>query len=141
MPVLPKYTLRSTTAALRSATRSFIYVFGLKNKECVKIGKCKGSPWNRVRHGQLARVVCPRTYKTQMAEPGNLRLVHCFAFPEHVDVHAVERAFHKRHRELARCGEWYPEKDALDRLRRFVGKRGGHPVDVPSRSVAPKQNR
>lgn len=125
MPSAAKY-------ATRSSTRQFIYVFALKKKEfsCIKIGKCTGSPWNRVRRGQLKHVVCPRKYKKEVAEPTNLRLLHCFGFPQHVDVHATERLFHRRHREMAQCGEWYPADQALARLQRFVEQHRGY--ELPS---------
>ena len=99
--------------------RSYIYIVGLRDdlEGYIKVGKCRFGPRARFLRGQLAKVLCPRGYKTRVRDPKNLRLVNYVTFATDAEARKVEMRFHKRHREWARVGEWYPAKRLRSILR------------------------
>ena len=119
-----------------SKSPSLLYVVTLKDapadKAYIKLGKCTASPWRRFRYGSLSKIITPRGYKKQVADTDNLKVLGCFSFPtkSDVDIHRIERLFHKTHRETARCGEWYPAKSIHD-MRRFLVRFGARTCRVP----------
>ena len=89
--------------------KQIIYIVGFRHDHrYVKVGKCTHDASTRL--PRLCETICPRGYKKKLRlHYQELHVLASFTFPRAVNALTVEQAFHRRHREWAQCGEWYPK--------------------------------